>query len=157
MAKYNDNEIIKVPRFKESEGFYTSPQRSRTMARIKAKNTKPEIAFRKSLWARGVRYRLNYKLLPGKPDLISKKYKFAVFIDGDFWHGKDWDEKKKKIKSNRGFWIPKIERNMQRDRTNNQLLKNMGYVVFRFWDEDIRKNLSDCVEQVVRHVAGKNK
>jgi len=152
MAKYTKDEIIHVPRFKESEGFYTSPQRSYTMSRIKGKNTAPERAFRKALWAKGVRYRVNYKRLPGKPDLSSKKYKFAVFIDGGFWHGKDWSEKKKKIKSNRAFWIPKIERNMQRDRTNNRLLENMGYTVFRFWDDEVKKNLPDCVGQVVRYI-----
>ena len=110
------------------------------MASIKGKDTKPELAFRKALWKAGIRYRVNYKQLPGRPDISNKGLRFVVFIDGEFWHGYNWAEKKSKIKTNRDFWIPKIERNMQRDRSNDLKLKEMGYKIFRFWEHEVRKN-----------------
>ncbi len=152
MVKYGEEEIIKVPRFKDVEGFYTTKERSELMSKIKGKNTKPELLFRKELWRRGIRYRVDYKKLPGKPDIVSKKYKLVIFIDGEFWHGYKWQEKKGKIKSNRGFWIPKIERNMQRDRQNNAELKEMGYRVFRFWEHEINKNLNECLDGVFKYL-----
>ncbi len=122
------------------------------MSKIRAKDTKPEMRFRKALWARGVRYRINSKQLPGKPDVSIKKYKLAIFIDGEFWHGYDWDTKRNTIKSNRGFWIPKIERNIQKDREVNQQLKEMGFTVFRFWAGEIKKDLDKCVNDVVGYI-----
>ncbi len=143
---------IKVPRFEESAGFYTTEQRSKIMSKIRGKNTKPEILFRKALWNEGIRYRINHKALPGKPDISNKSLKFVVFIDGDFWHGYNWKVKKHKIKSNRKFWIPKIERNMQRDQQNNFKFLQMGFVVFRFWESQVIKELGSCVKQVVGYV-----
>ncbi|MGY6742914.1 MAG: very short patch repair endonuclease [Cecembia sp.] len=110
---------ISVPRFSEEEGFYTTPQRSFNMSRIKGKNTQPEKLLRKALWHAGVRYRSNKQKLPGKPDISLIKYKLVIFVDGSFWHGYDWENRKETIKSNRDFWIPKIERNRQRDREIN--------------------------------------
>ena len=153
MKKRYDNEPIKVPRFEEREGFYTTPKRSRMMAKIKGKNTKPEMAFRRALFAAGVRYRADVKGLPGKPDLANKSKKFVVFIDGEFWHGFNWEEKKEKIKSNRKFWIPKIERNMQRDREVNNELCKMGYRVFRFWDFEVKANLGACIKEVLDYLS----
>ncbi|MBC2844279.1 very short patch repair endonuclease [Winogradskyella flava] len=144
-----DEPKIKVPRFNEELGFYTTKQRSRQMSKIRGKNTKPELIFRKALWKKGVRYRLDSKQLPGRPDVSIKKYKLAVFIDGEFWHGYNWNERKEKLKSNRKFWIPKIERNMQRDREVNQQLKDMDYVVFRFWTHEIKDNLKTCINDVM--------
>ena len=118
------------------------------MGRIRGKNTKPELAFRRALWAKGIRYRVNVKELPGKPDIAIKKYNLAVFIDGDFWHGKDWPEKRERLKTNRDFWIPKIERNRQKDREVNEELEEKGYTVFRFWESEIKKDLSRCVDDV---------
>ena len=152
MPKQYEDIRIKVPRFNDESGFYTTKQRSKQMSRIRAKNTRPEIMFRKALWKTGFRYRLNYKKLPGKPDLMLKKYKTVIFVDGSFWHGYNWAEKKGKIKSNRGFWIPKIERNMQRDREVNQQLEELGYKVFRFWEHEIKKELSRCIDEVVLHL-----
>lgn len=143
---------IKVPRFEESEGFYTSKARSAMMSKIKSKNTKLETAFRKALHSEGVRYRINYKGLPGTPDISNKTKKFVVFIDGEFWHGYNWEDKKKTIKSNRGFWIPKIERNIQRDSLNNLILEKMGYKVFRFWEHEVKKGLDVCVAKVLAYV-----
>ena len=144
--------IIQVPRFEESAGFYTTKQRSKIMASIKGKDTKPELAFRKALWKAGIRYRVNYKQLPGRPDISNKGLRFVVFIDGEFWHGYNWAEKKSKIKTNRDFWIPKIERNRQRDRSNDLKLKEMGYKIFRFWEHEVKKELDKCVSHVELHI-----
>lgn len=144
---------IKVPRFEEALGFYTTKQRSATMSKIRSKNTKPEIAFRKALWRAGVRFRVNSKHLPGRPDITNKSKKFVVFIDGEFWHGHDWEEKKATIKSNRKFWVPKIERNMQRDQQNNLALEKLGFKVFRFWQKDVEENLGVCLMEVLRYMS----
>ncbi|QLE01402.1 very short patch repair endonuclease [Galbibacter sp. BG1] len=142
-------EKIKVPRLNEESGFYTTKRRSKIMSRIKGKNSKPEMIFRRALWAKGIRYRINNKNLPGKPDISIKKYKLAIFIDGEFWHGYNWDVKKNTIKSNRGFWIPKIERNIQRDKEVNKQLEEMGYTVLRFWEKEVKTNLKKCINDVL--------
>ena len=143
---------IKVLRFKEENGFYTTPQRSKLMSKIKGKDTKPEILFRKELWRNGLRYRKHNKKLPGNPDIVNQKLKLVVFIDGEFWHGFNWEGKKKKIKLNREFWIPKIERNMQRDIENNIKLKNLGFKVFRFWEQEIKKDSQKCIESIFSYL-----
>ena len=104
------------------------------------------------LWGLGIRYRKNVKKLPGTPDIVISKYKLAIFIDGEFWHGYNWEEKKKEIKSNRGFWIPKIERNMQRDKYSNQLLAEKGFTVYRFWDSQIKKEFVNCLFQILDYI-----
>lgn len=152
MSKKYSEERIKVPRFNEASGFYTKPQRSKIMSKIRGKNTKPELAFRKALYAKGYRYRIDYKKLIGRPDILLKKHKTAIFIDGEYWHGHKWEERKSKIKTNRDFWIAKIERNMQRDREVNQGLSNLGYAVFRFWENEIKKDLETCLEKVIAHL-----
>lgn len=152
MAKPYDDTPIKVPRFSEALGFYTTPQRSKQMSKIRGKNTKPELLFRKALWAKGFRYRVDYKKLMGRPDIVLKKYKTVIFIDGEFWHGHHWEARKHKIKTNREFWIPKIERNMQRDKEVNYALRKQGYTVFRFWEKEVKKDLEHCLEQVIKHL-----
>ncbi|MDC6366418.1 MULTISPECIES: very short patch repair endonuclease [Flavobacteriaceae] len=149
--EYNP-ERIKVPRFNEESGFYTTPERSKIMGKIRGKNTKSELAFRKALWKAGYRYRIDYKKLIGKPDIALKKYRTVIFIDGEFWHGHNWEERKHKIKSNREFWIPKIERNIQRDQEVNAGLKELGYTVFRFWESEVKKSLDSCLEEVLEHL-----
>lgn len=145
-------ETIKVPSFKESDGFYTTKKQSHNMGKIKAKNTKPELIFRKALWKEHIRYRKHVKSLSGTPDIAIKKYKLVIFIDGSFWHGYQWEKRKAKIKTNRGFWIPKIERNMQRDQQNRQLLENAGYTVMRFWDHEVKQNLERCINQIKLYI-----
>jgi len=120
------------------------------MSKIRSTNTKPEIALRKALWKLGIRYRLNVSKLPGKPDIVIGKFKIAIFVDGEFWHGYQWEEKKQKIKSNREYWIPKIERNIQRDKQNNRTLKSDGYKVIRFWENQIKKDVKKCVSKVLK-------
>ncbi|MFD2587945.1 very short patch repair endonuclease [Croceitalea marina] len=152
MPKKYSEERIKVPRFNEKSGFYTTPERSKIMGKIRGKNTKPELAFRKALYAAGYRYRIDYKKLIGKPDIALKKYKTVIFIDGEYWHGYNWEERKPKIKTNREFWIAKIERNMQRDKEVNQELLALGYTVFRFWETDVKKKLDNCLQKVILHL-----
>lgn len=152
MPKEYPTERIKVPRFNEESGFYTTPERSKIMGKIRGKNTKPELAFRRALWQAGYRYRIGCKKLIGKPDIALKKYKTVIFIDGEYWHGYNWEERKQKIKTNRDFWIPKIERNIQRDQEVNHALKEKGYTVFRFWDSEIKKNLDECLDLVLDHL-----
>lgn len=126
-------------------GFETSPERSELMKKIRSKNTKPELALRKALWNSGIRYRVRNNDIIGNPDIAIRKYKLAVFVDGEFWHGFNWDNKKQRIKSNRDYWIKKIEKNIERDyKVNTQLEKN-GWNVLRFWEKDIKNNLEKCV------------
>jgi len=152
--EYSENKI-KVLRFEEANGFYTTPERSKLMSKIKGKDTKPEILFRKELWKAGIRYRKHDKTLPGNPDITNKKLKLVIFIDGEFWHGYNWEEKKLKLKSNRDFWISKIERNMQKDRENNIKLENLGYKIFRFWDHEIKKDITKCISLVNEYLETK--
>jgi DNA mismatch endonuclease (patch repair protein) len=123
-------------------------QRHYNMSRIRSNNTKIEVGFRSALWHEGVRYRKNYKQLPGKPDIAITKYRIAIFCDGEFWHGKNWETKKLKIQNNREYWIAKIERNMKNDLETEWKLRNMGWIVLRFWGNDIKNNLSTCVEKI---------
>ncbi|MBQ4913485.1 very short patch repair endonuclease [Maribacter sp. MMG018] len=152
MSKDYTKERIVVPRFNEESGFYTTPQRSKIMSKIRGKNTKPEMAFRKALFAVGYRYRIDYKKLIGKPDIALNKYKTVIFIDGEYWHGYNWEERKPKIKTNREFWVAKIERNIQRDQEVNAKLKEMGYTIFRFWESEIKKDLERCLTKVTDHL-----
>jgi DNA mismatch endonuclease (patch repair protein) len=126
----------------------TPEQRHKCMARIRSKNTSIEVLLRKALWQEGIRYRKSFSLLPGKPDIAITKYKVAIFCDGELWHGKDWENKKQRIKTNRDYWIPKIERNIARDIENEKKLENMGWIVIRFWGKEIKKNLMDCVNEI---------
>jgi len=153
MPKKYPTERITVPRFNEKSGFYTTPARSKIMSKIRAKDTKPELTFRKALYAAGYRYRVDYKKLIGKPDIALPKYKTVIFIDGDYWHGRNWEERKPKIKTNREFWVAKFERNIQRDKEVNRALKEKGSTVFRFWESDIKKDLNTCVKKVIAHLS----
>ncbi len=128
----------------------TPEQRRKNMQHIKSKDTTIEIALRKALWEKGYRYRKNYKALPGKPDIAITKYKIAVFCDSEFFHGKDWEIKRPKLlnSKNSEYWISKIERNMERDRKNEQQLLFLGWTVIRFWGKEILKNTDECVRVI---------
>lgn len=118
------------------------------MRKIKSNDTKPELKLRKALWNVGIRYRIKNKDIFGKPDIAIKKYKLAVFVDGEFWHGFNWKEKKTKIKSNRDYWIQKIEGNMERDKKVNKKLRENGWTVLRYWQKEIKSNLDQCVSEI---------
>lgn len=126
----------------------TKEQRKKNMQAVKASGSKIEIALAKTLFARGHRYRKNDKTVFGKPDLTFKKYKIAIFIDGEFWHGKDWHIRKNDHKSNQEFWHKKIERNIERDKEVNVELTKQGWKVLRFWGGDIKKNLLFCILEI---------
>jgi|SRR5690606_7972217 len=126
----------------------TKEQRRKNMQAIKAADTKAEVLLAKSLFAKGYRYRKNNKSVFGKPDLTFKKIKLAVFVDGEFWHGKDWEIRKHNLKTNQEYWIPKIERNIKRDQEVNSELSKQGWKVLRFWSKDVEKNLNSCIHQI---------
>ena len=123
------------------------------MSKIRSHDTTPEVLFRKRLWSLGYRYRKNYKRLSGKPDIVFTKHKVAIFIDGEFWHGFNWQEKKGKIKSNSEYWIGKIEGNIERDRKNVQALEDDGWKVLRFWMHEIKREPDTCLKNVEQLLA----
>ena len=120
------------------------------MSRIRAKDTSIEVALRKALWSKGYRYRKNYKELPGRPDIVLTKYKIVIFCDSEFFHGKDWEILRQKLQrgKNPDYWIKKIERNIQRDKEKDQVLKFMGWTVLHFWGKDILKNPDECIRVI---------
>ena len=120
------------------------------MKNIHGRDTKIEVILRKALWSKGYRYRKNYKKLPGSPDIVLTKYKIAIFCDGEFFHGKDWDTLKKRLEksNNSEFCINKISRNIERDDEINKKLDFEGWTVIRFWGEDIKKHADECVKVV---------
>ena len=128
----------------------TKEQISRNMKSNKGKDTKPELLLRKELWRRGLRYRKNYKELYGKPDIVFLGTRIAVFVDGKMWHGYDWEHQKDDFKSRRDYWIPKIERNIEHDYEVTQELISLDWLVMRFWDFEIKKNLQECADKIER-------
>jgi len=130
----------------------TAEQISFNMKRVKNKDSAIELALRKELWSRGIRYRKNVASVYGHPDIAFLRKKVAVFVDSEFWHGFDWENRKNDIKSNQDFWIPKIERNIARDREVNEYLTQSGWVVLRFWGKDIKKNLKSCADQIEKAI-----
>lgn len=127
----------------------TSPEISKRMSHVKTKRNSAEIMIAKSLWHRGYRYRLNYKALPGSPDIALAKYRIAIFIDGEFWHGKDFEQRKTKLKNNKDYWIEKIQENIDRDLKNDKLLRQMDWYSIHFWSNDVIKYCNQCVEEVI--------
>ena len=128
----------------------TSEQRKKNMQHIRSKDTEIERILRHALWKKGYRYRKHYKKIPGKPDIVLVKYKIAIFCDGEFFHGKDWESQKVKIKksNNSDYWVKKIENNISRDEEVNKKLKAMGWVVLRFWGKDIKDNVEICIQTI---------
>ena len=127
----------------------TTPEISKRMANVKLKRGLAEIKLAKSLWHKGHGYRLNHRKLPGSPDIALTKLKIAIFIDGEFWHGYDWANRKPKLKSNREYWIEKIEENIERDVKNDLLLKEMGWTPIHFWEKEIKKDFDKCLEEIL--------
>ena len=134
----------------------TLEQRRKCMSRIRNKDTKMEVELRRRLWQKGYRYRKNYKVLSGKPDIVITKHKIAVFCDSEFFHGKDWDTDllpTLQCSNNSEFWIKKISRNMERDQEVNRQLTELGWVVLRFWGKDIKKDPDACVQLIIESIA----
>lgn len=126
----------------------TPEQRSKIMRAIRSTNTKAEIRLAKALWHLGFRYRKNNKTVFGTPDLTFKKLKIAIFVDSEFFHGKDWENQKDRVKTNSEYWKKKIERNIQRDIEVNTYLESQNWKVIRFWSKEIEHNLGDCILKI---------
>ena len=128
----------------------TPEQRKKNMQHIRSRDTKIEILLRKALWKKGYRYRKNYDQIPGKPDIAMTKYKIAIFCDGEFFHGKDWNVLKPKLErgKNGNFWTKKISRNRERDDEVNKQLTFLGWTVIRFWGKDIKTNIDECIKVI---------
>lgn len=152
----------------------TPQQRHKTMSAIRGKNTKPELIVRRGLWSRGFRYRLNHKRLPGHPDLVLRKYRTCIFINGCFWHGhnvalpqmsdgrgqmEDVIENSACCKiptTNRDFWIAKIRRNKERDKEEQRKLAEMGWHCITVWECELkpskRKETLDSIAFTLNHI-----
>ena len=128
--------------------YDTDETTSKRMANVKLKRGDGETAIAKILWNEGYRYWLNYKKLPGSPDIAIKKYHIAVFVDGEFWHGYDWENRKPKLKRNREYWIAKIEENIARDSRVDKELIALGWIPIHFWAKEVKKDLAGCVQTV---------
>lgn len=125
-------------------------QRSKTMKSIHKKDTSIEVTLRKALYAKGIRYRKNYKEIPGSPDIALTKYKIAIFCDGEFFHGKDWELLRPKLLkgNNSDYWVKKIQDNIDRDIEIDKKLLFQGWNVLHFWGKDILKNTDECVKVI---------
>lgn len=134
----------------------TQEQIRYNMQQVKCKDSEIELLLRKALWEKGLRYRKNVKSVFGHPDIVFIGKKVAVFCDSEFWHGYDWERRKEDFKVRQDFWIPKIERNMQRDKEVTEKLEADGWIVLRFWGKQIRQNLSSCVSMIVDAINGRN-
>lgn len=123
------------------------------MSSIKSSGTKPEMMLRRALWKKNYRYRVNYKGLRGKPDIVFTKAKIAIFCDGDFWHGHNWAVRnisslEEELSSYSEFWRNKILRNIERDIENDKKLTEEGWLVIRVWESTIKKDLDSCVSVI---------
>ncbi len=135
--------MMKHPKYYE-----TDEATSKRMAKVKLKKGDAEMLLAKELWLKGYRYRLNWKKLPGSPDIAILRYHIAIFVDGEFWHGYDWEHKKEKLKRNKEYWIEKIEENITRDKRVDQELSSMNWIPIHFWSKEVVKNLEDCVQSI---------
>ncbi len=134
----------------------TKEQRHRNMSHIRSKDTNPEIMLRKALWHLGFRYRKNYAALPGKPDIVLLRYKIVIFVDGDFWHARGHQQHPgEQIASNKEYWQKKLEHNVERDRAVNDALTEQGWLILRFWESDVKKNLDGCISQILQYIPSK--
>jgi DNA mismatch endonuclease (patch repair protein) len=135
---------------------FSNEQRSKIMSAIRSTGTKPELLLCKALYSQGHRYRKNSKKIYGRPDISFSKHKLAIFIDSEFFHGFEWDRAKDKILSNRDYWIPKIERNMRRDKDVNEVLISLGWKVIRFWSKAVMKDVDSCLAVIERELPPKD-
>jgi DNA mismatch endonuclease Vsr len=126
----------------------TADSANKKMKAVKSSGSKIERALAKALWKNGHRYRKNDRRVFGTPDLTFKQLKIAIFIDSEFWHGKNWRHRKYDHKSNKQFWYNKIEKNIARDKIVNRTLAKDGWQVIRFWGYDIETDLKSCVRKI---------
>lgn len=141
---------------KHPKSYDSTPEIRKRMSKVRLKNGKAETILAKRLWHEGYRYRRNYKKLPGSPDIALTTYKVAVFVDGEFWHGENWKERKAKLKHNREYWIEKIEENMARDKRVDVQLQEMGWTTVHFWEKQVLKHTDECLQVVLELLEKKN-
>ena len=134
----------------------TPSQRHYCMSRIRGKATKPELLVRHWLWCHGYRYRLNVKSVPGKPDIVLRKYRTAIFVNGCFWHGHDGCSLYSVPKSNTDFWIAKVQRNRERDQQEYKALHDAGWQVIVIWECQLKKTVLDGNMRQVEHSLNTN-
>lgn len=142
---------------KHPKSYDSTPAIRKRMSKVKLKNGKAETLLAKRLWSLGHRYRRNYKKLPGSPDIAITKFKIAVFVDGEFWHGKDWEIRKQTLKHNREYWIEKIEENIARDKRVDAELLQMGWLPIHFWEKDVLKDPDTCAWAVIEQMTDNNR
>jgi len=144
----------RAPRFDKYSP--SSSVSSRVMESNRSKSTRPEMRLRRRLWGRGYRYRLHVTTLPGKPDIVFSKFRTAVFVDGDFWHGKDWTRRKRLLErgSNGEYWVDKISYNIDRDCRTNDSLSELGWTVIRIWESDIESHCEREVQKIIEALDG---
>ena len=124
----------------------TKEQRRKAMSRNRAKDTRPEVRLRKALYHQRLRYRKNYRKLPGTPDIALTRQKIAIFVDGDFWHARGHETHPgEQVTTNKEYWVKHLSRNVERDREVTDTLTEQGWLVLRFWESDIKRNLEACV------------
>ena len=142
-----------MPKSRKNISSSTVEDKQRKSLRAnRSTGTSIEVIFGRLLYAAGVRYRKNDRKVCGSPDFTLPGLKIAIFCDGEFWHGRDWERRKADHKTNRSFWISKIEANMERDRQVNEALHQMGWKVFRFWETDLRKTPDRCLNTILSQV-----
>ena len=134
---------------KHPKTYDSTPETRKRMAKVKLKNGTAEQLLAKRLWHLGYRYRKNDKRLPGSPDIAITKYQIAIFVDGEFWHGKDWESRKERLKRNRTYWIEKIEENIARDERVDQELRAQGWIPLHFWEKDVLKDIDLCLDEIL--------
>lgn len=123
------------------------------MQHIRASDTKPEKLLRLALWRRGIRYRKNLRSLTGTPDIVLTRYRIAIFVDGDFWHARGHQSAPgEQIGTNVPYWRKKLARNVERDKEVNDALTSEGWLVLRFWETDIKKDIDSCIETVLKYI-----
>ena len=137
---------------KHPSHYDTDEATSKRMGHVKLKRGRAETLLAKELWHHGYRYRLNYKALPGSPDIAILKYHIAVFIDGEFWHGKDWETRRTRLQRNREYWIEKIEENITRDSHNDELLIQAGWTPMHFWEKEVLKKKDQCLMEILETI-----
>ena len=134
----------------------TPQQRHYCMSRIRGKATKPELLVRHWLWSHRYRYRLNVKSVPGKPDIVLRKYRTAIFVNGCFWHGHEGCSLYSVPKSNTDFWIAKVQRNRERDQQEYKALNDAGWLVIVIWECQLQKTVLDNTMRQVEHSLNTN-
>ena len=130
----------------------TKEQRRKAMSRNRAKDTRPEVRLRKALYHQRLRYRKNYRKLPGTPDIALTRQKIAIFVDGDFWHARGHETHPgEQVTTNKEYWVKHLSRNVERAREVTDTLTELGRLRLRFWESHIKRKLEACVNTILAY------